>query len=138
LIAGLSQPEEMGLSLPPSCPGAITIMSHCRCGSVVTAYLIVLFAAIRQHGAREALVSDSGGIFLAKEAQRIYRALDIRKCYIYTKIKQIFKRNDIELGSERIVLVKININRQGLHQGIDKGSYIGIGLVLDDSALPLL
>jgi putative transposase len=45
----------------------------------LTAYLIVLFAAIRQHGAPEVIVSDSGGIFLAKEAQRIYRALDIQK-----------------------------------------------------------
>jgi transposase len=45
----------------------------------LTAFLIVLFAAIRQHGAPEALVSDSGGIFLAKEAKRIYRALDIQK-----------------------------------------------------------
>jgi putative transposase len=45
----------------------------------LTAFLIVLFAAVRQHGAPEALVSDSGGIFLAKEAKRIYRALKIRK-----------------------------------------------------------
>jgi transposase len=45
----------------------------------LTAYLIVLFAALRQHGAPEAIVSDSGGIFLAKEAKRIYRALGIQK-----------------------------------------------------------
>jgi hypothetical protein len=45
----------------------------------LTAFLIVFFAAIRQHGAPEALVSDSGGIFLAKEAKRIYRALGIQK-----------------------------------------------------------
>ena len=45
----------------------------------LTAFLIVLFAAIRQHGAPEALVSDRGGIFLAKEAKRIYRALGIQK-----------------------------------------------------------
>jgi putative transposase len=45
----------------------------------LTAFLIVLFAAVRQHGAPEVLVSDSGGIFLAKEAKRIYRALKIRK-----------------------------------------------------------
>jgi hypothetical protein len=44
----------------------------------LTAFLIVLFAAIRQHGAPEALVSDSGGVFLAKEAKRIYRALGIQ------------------------------------------------------------
>jgi putative transposase len=45
----------------------------------LTAFLIVLFAAVRQHGAPEVLVSDSGGIFLAKAAKRIYRALKIRK-----------------------------------------------------------
>ncbi len=43
------------------------------------AFLIVLFAAVRQHGAPEALVSDSGGVFLAKEARRLYRALRIQK-----------------------------------------------------------
>jgi putative transposase len=45
----------------------------------LTAFLIVLFAAVRQHGAPEVLVSDSGGIFLAGEAKRIYRALRRRK-----------------------------------------------------------
>ncbi len=45
----------------------------------LTAYLMVLYAAIRQHGCPEALVSDSGSIFKAKEAQRIYAALGIRK-----------------------------------------------------------
>ena len=45
----------------------------------LTAYLMVLYAAIRQHGCPEALVSDSGSIFKAKEAQRIYAALSIRK-----------------------------------------------------------
>lgn len=45
----------------------------------LTAFLIVLFAAVRQHGAPAALISDSGSIFLAKEARRIYRALQIKK-----------------------------------------------------------
>jgi putative transposase len=45
----------------------------------LTAFLIVLFAAVRQHGAPEVLVSDSGSIFLAKQARRIYQALNIRK-----------------------------------------------------------
>jgi putative transposase len=45
----------------------------------LTAYLIVLFAAIRQHGSPEALVSDSDSVFKAKEARRIYAALGIRK-----------------------------------------------------------
>ena len=45
----------------------------------LTAYLMVLSAAIRQHGIPEAVVTDSGGIFKAKEAMRIYAALGIRK-----------------------------------------------------------
>ncbi len=45
----------------------------------LTAYLLVLYAAIRQHGGPEALVSDGGGIFKAKQALRIYDALGIRK-----------------------------------------------------------
>jgi transposase InsO family protein len=45
----------------------------------LAAFLIVLFAAVRPHGAPEVLVSDSGGVFLAKAARRIYRALQIRK-----------------------------------------------------------
>jgi hypothetical protein len=45
----------------------------------LTAYLMVLYAAIRQHGCPEALVSDGGSIFKAKEAVRIYAALGIRK-----------------------------------------------------------
>src|SRR5918992_5586767 len=44
-----------------------------------SAFLIVLWPAVRQHGAPEVLISDSGGIFLAKEASRIYRALHIKK-----------------------------------------------------------
>jgi putative transposase len=45
----------------------------------LTAYLLVLYAAIRQHGAPEALVSDGGSVFKAKQALRIYEALGIRK-----------------------------------------------------------
>ena len=51
----------------------------------VTAYLMVLFAAIRQHGSPETLVSDSGGIFKAKQARRIYAALGIEKVQIDKK-----------------------------------------------------
>lgn len=43
------------------------------------AFLIVLFAAVRVHGSPEALVSDSGSVFKAKEAMRIYKELGIRK-----------------------------------------------------------
>ena len=48
----------------------------------LTAYLIVLYAAIRQHGIPEALVSDHGGVFRAKQALRIYEALGICKLEI--------------------------------------------------------
>ncbi len=45
----------------------------------LTAYLMVLYAAIRQHGVPEALVSDGGSIFKAKQALAIYESLGIRK-----------------------------------------------------------
>lgn len=51
----------------------------------LTAYLGVLYAAVGsrasgyQHGSPEALVSDGGGIFKAKQALLIYQALGIRK-----------------------------------------------------------
>ena len=40
---------------------------------------MVLYAAVRQHGVPEALVSDGGGVFRAKQAQHIYERLGIRK-----------------------------------------------------------
>lgn len=43
----------------------------------LTAYLIVLRAAIEAHGAPEVLVSDSGGVFKANHAKAIYAALGI-------------------------------------------------------------
>ena len=45
----------------------------------LTSYLMVLYAAIRQHGVPEALVSDGGGVFRAKQAQQVYERLGIRK-----------------------------------------------------------
>ena len=45
----------------------------------LTAYLIVLRAAVEAHGAPEFLVSDGGGVFRAKQAQAIYAALGIQK-----------------------------------------------------------
>ena len=45
----------------------------------LTDYLVVLFAAIRQHGAPAMLVSDSGSIFKAKAAMSIYERLGIQK-----------------------------------------------------------
>ncbi len=48
----------------------------------LTAYLIVLRAAVEAHGAPEVLVSDSGSVFKAKHAQAIYRALGVQKVEI--------------------------------------------------------
>jgi putative transposase len=45
----------------------------------LVAYLIVLHAAMRRHGAPEALVSDSGAIFKAKSALATYAALGVDK-----------------------------------------------------------
>ena len=45
----------------------------------LVAYLLVLYAAVRQHGAPETLVSDRGGVFLATQPQAIYRTLGITK-----------------------------------------------------------
>ncbi len=45
----------------------------------LTAYLIVLYAPIRQHGSPEVLVSDGGAVFKAKQAQEIYQRLGIVK-----------------------------------------------------------
>jgi transposase len=45
----------------------------------LTAYLIVLRAAVETHGAPEVLVSDSGSIFKAKQARAIYATLGIEK-----------------------------------------------------------
>jgi ribosome biogenesis GTPase A len=43
------------------------------------AYLRVLAKALRNYGAPEAMVTDSGGVFYSKRAMAIYEALDIRK-----------------------------------------------------------
>ena len=45
-------------------------------------FLLVLRAAVAQYGSPEHLVSDSGGIFLAKQAQAIYTALGLEKIQI--------------------------------------------------------
>lgn len=57
---------------------AILASGICRTQNL-TDYLIVLFAAIRQHGAPAMLVSDSGSIFKAKQAMKIYESLGIQK-----------------------------------------------------------
>lgn len=43
------------------------------------AFLAVLYPAIRKYGVPEALVSDSGGVFLAHNAMKIYAALGVGK-----------------------------------------------------------
>ncbi len=48
----------------------------------LAAVLLVLYGAIRQWGIPEALVTDSGGVFLATHAQRVYAALGVRKVEI--------------------------------------------------------
>lgn len=45
----------------------------------LSAFLMVFYMGVQQHGAPEALVTDNGSVFLAKEAQRIYQALGIEK-----------------------------------------------------------
>jgi len=46
----------------------------------LSSYLMILYAAIRQHGVPETLVSDSGAVFVtAKQAKAIYTALGIEK-----------------------------------------------------------
>jgi transposase len=45
----------------------------------LTAYLIILYAAVRQHGTPEVLVSDGGSVFKAKQALEVYQRLGIVK-----------------------------------------------------------
>lgn len=47
--------------------------------------LIVLYAAIEQHGCPQRLVTDNGSVFRAKQAMRIDEALDIQKEWIHQK-----------------------------------------------------
>ncbi len=58
------------------------LASLLSCSQDLAAVLMVLYAAIRQHGVPTALVTDSGGVFLAHHAQRIYATLGIRKAEI--------------------------------------------------------
>jgi len=41
------------------------------------AYLMVLYAAIEQHGSPETLISDGGSVFRSTQAQRIYQAMQV-------------------------------------------------------------
>lgn len=55
------------------------LASAISCTQNTTAYLIVLFAAIQQHGSPAGLVSDSGGVFKSKQALEIYTRLGMAK-----------------------------------------------------------
>ncbi len=66
-----------------------------------TAYLLVLLAAILQHGSPTILVSDSGAIFKTKQALQIYELLEIRK-------EQIHKRQ----SWENLLEANFNIQRR--------------------------
>jgi putative transposase len=45
----------------------------------LASYLSVLYAAVERYGSPEALVTDGGGIFRARQAKAVYEALRIRK-----------------------------------------------------------
>ena len=44
----------------------------------LTSYLSVLYAAVERYGSPEALVTDGGGIFRARQARAVYEALTVR------------------------------------------------------------
>jgi putative transposase len=45
----------------------------------LTSYLSVLYAAVKEYGSPQALVTDGGGIFCATQARAVYEALGITK-----------------------------------------------------------
>jgi len=51
----------------------------------LTSVLIVLYAAIEQHGCPHRLVTDNGSVFRAKQAMAMYEALEIQKEWIHKK-----------------------------------------------------
>jgi len=67
------------------CHSSLENYSRCILASMLsrtqdlTAYLMVLYAAIRRYGSPEALVSDGGGIFKAIRAMASYETLGIKK-----------------------------------------------------------
>ena len=71
----------------------------------LTAYLIVLRAAIETHGAPEGLVSDSGSIFKANQARAIYAALGIQK-------------EQIDAGTALAELHRDPLQRHAAHGGL--------------------
>ena len=77
--------HQLGTGKPAYAISILENLSRALLASVVsprqdlTAFLIVLRAAVEAHGAPEALVSDGGNVFKAKHARAIYAALGIRK-----------------------------------------------------------
>ena len=73
--------------LPPHRYVVSVMDNHSRCilASAVTrtqdlaSYLSVLYAAVERYGSPEALVTDGGGVFRAKQARAVYEALGIAK-----------------------------------------------------------
>lgn len=80
--------HSLGTSKPVYVISVLENFSRALLASVIsprqdlTAYLIVLRAAVEAHGAPETLVSDSGSVFKAKQARTIYQALGIEKAEI--------------------------------------------------------
>ena len=77
--------HQLGTGKPAYAISILENFSRALLASVVsprqdlTAFLIVLRAAVEAHGAPEALVSDGGNVFKAKHARAISAALGIRK-----------------------------------------------------------
>ena len=77
--------HQLGTGKPVSVISILENFSRALLASVIsprqdlTAYLIVLRAAVEAHGVPEVLVSDGGSVFSAKQARLIYAALGIRK-----------------------------------------------------------
>ena len=62
----------------------------------LASYLSVLYVAIERYGSPEALVTDGGGVFRAKQARAIYEALGIAKHEIERgQAVAVVRRNDL-------------------------------------------
>ena len=73
----------------------------------LTAVLLVLYAAVRQHGAPEALVSDSGGVFRAKDAQRIIDAtIDALRAKYHGRVQ---RRGNVLIGFSEGAFVAMQV-----------------------------
>ncbi len=82
-IAGLSRPFYI-ISVLDNFSRAILASNVCQRQDEL-AYLRILSEAILRHGSPDLLVSDSGGIFVSKQAKFIYAKLGIQKEQIHKK-----------------------------------------------------